>query len=42
MEGNGHVLQWAKYEIVNPLIWDFISEGKKYAPQNDTLPYTVE
>ena len=32
LEGSGHVVQWEKEDVVNPMIWDFISDrpGKKY------------
>lgn len=32
IEGSGHVVQWEKYEIVNPLIWEFVSDrpGRRY------------
>ena len=32
MEGSGHVVQWEKEDLVNPMIWEFISDrpGKKY------------
>jgi len=32
-EGSGHVVQWERHEQVNPILWNFISEGwpgKKY------------
>jgi pimeloyl-ACP methyl ester carboxylesterase len=32
IEGSGHAVQWEKYEIVNPLIWKFVScrPGRRY------------
>ena len=31
--GSGHVVQWEKHEIVNPLIWEFVSDStRKSAP----------
>ena len=32
IEGSGHAVQWEKYEIVNPLIWEFVSDkpGRRY------------
>jgi len=32
IEGSGHCVQWEKQELVNPLIWKFVSDrpGRRY------------
>jgi len=43
MEGSGHVVQWEKHEIVNPLIWKFINDRHwRPGPKTVTLPFTCD